>query len=134
VLTISEPRRYRNKAHLRFVATKPCLICGRRPSDAHHLRFTQPRAMGRKVSDEYTVPLCRTHHRANHRAGDERAWWRQLGMDPVKIARDLWRETRGARFAVSGTGSEPTGARPEPNALALHKPPVDPDVTTAPNS
>jgi hypothetical protein len=94
-LTISEPRRYRNKEHLRFVAARPCLICARKPSDPHHLRFAQPRALGRKVSDEYTVPLCRIHHRANHRAGDERAWWRQLGMDPLKIARDLWRETRG---------------------------------------
>ena len=43
-LTLSEPRRYRDRAHLRFVSTHPCLICGRRPSDAHHLRFTQPRA------------------------------------------------------------------------------------------
>ena len=56
-LTISEPRRHRDKAHLKFVASQPCLVCGRSPADAHHLRFTQPRAMGRKVSDEFTVPL-----------------------------------------------------------------------------
>ena len=74
-LTISEPRRHRDKAHLKFVASQPCLVCGRSPADAHHLRFTQPRAMGRKVSDEFTVPLCRTHHRDNHRFGDEQAWW-----------------------------------------------------------
>jgi ERF superfamily len=71
VLTISDVRRLRDKAHLKFVASQPCLVCGRNPADAHHLRFTQPRAMGRKVSDEFTVPLCRTHHRDNHRFGDE---------------------------------------------------------------
>jgi hypothetical protein len=67
VLTISEVRRLRDKTHLKFVASQPCLVCGRSPADAHHLRFAQPRAMGRKVSDEFTVPLCRTHHRDNHR-------------------------------------------------------------------
>jgi ERF superfamily len=58
-LTLSEPRRYRDRAHLEFVSSQPCLLCGRRPSDAHHLRFAQPRALGRRVSDEFAVPLCR---------------------------------------------------------------------------
>jgi len=97
VLAIAEPRRYRNKGHLRFVATKACLICGRKPSDPHHLRFIQPRALGRKVSDEFAVPLCRTHHRAVHRAGNEPGWWKEAGIDPVKVARRLWRETRGTK-------------------------------------
>src|SRR6516165_1217474 len=95
VLTISIPRRYRNKEHLRYVTSLPCLFCTRKPSDAHHLRFTQPRALGRKVSDEFAVPLCRTHHRAAHRARDERAWWQQAGIDPIKVARRLWKATRG---------------------------------------
>jgi ERF superfamily len=93
-LTISEPRRHRDKAHLKFVASQPCLVYGRRPADAHHLRFTQPRAMGRKVSDEFTVPLCRTHHRDNHRFGDEQAWWSNLAIDPVGTSRQLWVSTR----------------------------------------
>jgi hypothetical protein len=93
-LTIGEPRRYRNKEHLRLVAQQACLVCGRKPSDPHHLRFMQPRALGRKVSDEFAVPLCRTHHREAHRAGDERAWWEQVGIDPVKVARELWRKVR----------------------------------------
>ena len=58
-----KPRRLRDKLHREFVAAQPCVVCGRQPSDAHHLRFTQPRALGRKVSDEFTVPLCRMHHR-----------------------------------------------------------------------
>jgi hypothetical protein len=74
VLTLSTPRRYRNKEHLRYVAQQPCLLCARKPSDPHHLQFVQPRALGRKPSDEFAVPLCRAHHRAAHRAGDERAW------------------------------------------------------------
>ena len=73
---------------------KPCLICGRKQSDPHHLRYLQPRALGRKASDEFAVPLCRSHHRAVHRAGDEQAWWKAAGIDPVKVARQLWRQTR----------------------------------------
>ena len=74
-LTIGEPKRLRDKGHLRFVASQPCLVCGRQPSDPHHLQFAQPRALGLKVSDEFTVPLCRGHHRQLHQAGNVEAWW-----------------------------------------------------------
>jgi hypothetical protein len=94
VLAVAAPRRYRNREHLRYVAKQPCLICGRRPSDPHHLRYLQPRALGRRVSDEFAVPLCRVHHRAVHRARDERAWWRAAGIDPDQIASKLWKDTR----------------------------------------
>jgi hypothetical protein len=94
LLAVSAPRRYRNKEHLRYVTLQPCLLCARKPSDAHHLRFMQPRALGRKASDEFAVPLCRIHHRAAHRASDERAWWKAAGIDPLKIARKLWKDTR----------------------------------------
>jgi hypothetical protein len=94
VLTFSEPRRIRDKAHLKFVGSQPCLICARSPADAHHLKFTQPRAMGRKVSDEFTVPLCRTHHRDIHNYGDEVAWRQRRAIDPVATARMLWISTR----------------------------------------
>ncbi len=95
VLTISEVRRLRDKTHLKFVASQPCLICGRSPADAHHLRFTQPRGMGLKVSDEFTVPLCRIHHRDVHSHGDELAWWKRRAIDPVATSRMLWVSTRG---------------------------------------
>jgi hypothetical protein len=94
VLAVAAPRRYRNREHLRSVAKQPCLICGRKPSDPHHLRYLQPRALGRKASDEFAVPLCRVHHRAVHRARDERAWWQAAGIDPIQVARKLWDETR----------------------------------------
>jgi hypothetical protein len=93
-LTIPAPRRYRNREHLRFVMQQACLICGRKPSDPHHLRYMQPRALGRKASDEFAVPLCRVHHRAAHCAGDERAWWKAFGINPTQIARKLWKHTR----------------------------------------
>ena len=95
ILTVPAPRRYRNREHLRYVAQQACLVCGRKPSDPHHLGFTQPRALGRKVSDEFAVPLCRGHHRAAHRSHDERGWWRQAAIDPIKVARRLWKETHG---------------------------------------
>jgi hypothetical protein len=94
VLAVAAPRRYRNREHLRFVARQACLVCGRKPSDPHHLRYLQPRALGRKASDEFAVPLCRVHHRAVHRAGDERTWWKQAGLDPIKVAGKLWKRTR----------------------------------------
>jgi hypothetical protein len=100
-LPLSEPRRYRDRAHLEFVSTQPCLLCGRRPSDAHHLRFAQLRALGRRVSDEYTVPLCRTHHRSLHRRGDEIAWWEINNIDPLAVAQELWGRTRVGRTSVN---------------------------------
>jgi hypothetical protein len=113
VLAISVPRRYRNKEHLHYVTLQPCLFCARKPSDAHHLRFMQPRALGRKVSDEFAVPLCRTHHRAAHRVKDEQAWWKATGIDPVEVARKLWKDSR------VGKPYEPVGAavREQPQSV-----------------
>jgi hypothetical protein len=93
-LPLNEPRRYRDRAHLKFVASQPCLRCERQPAEPHHLRFVQPRALGRKVSDEYAVPLCRTHHREVHRQGDEGAWWASAGIDALAVANRLWQHTR----------------------------------------
>jgi hypothetical protein len=90
LLQLPEARRVRDREHVKLVAQLACLICGRRPADAHHLRFAQNRAMARKASDEFTVPLCRGHHREAHRSGDEAAWWRNLGIDPTVTARALW--------------------------------------------
>ena len=121
VLPIGEPRRYRDRAHREFVTSQSCLVCGRRPSDPHHLRFTQQRAIGRKVSDEFTVPLCRTHHREAHRSRNERAWWRRLGLDSLKIAEMLWKRTRLADLKAAttvATGQLDTGQAPPAAANA----------------
>ena len=92
-LALREPKRRRDKPHLRFVAGQPCVVCGRQPSDPHHLRFAQPRALGVKVSDEFTVPLCRVHHRQLHQTGNEVAWWDKLKLDALGIARQFWDQT-----------------------------------------
>jgi hypothetical protein len=115
---IDHPRRIRNKDHLAFVARQPCLLCGRTPADAHHLRFAQPRAMSRKVSDEFTVPLCRTHHRQLHHAGDETAWWNDMGVDPLPIAQELWQQSCGRE----ASSTEPAVPRPDGDGQASHTP------------
>jgi hypothetical protein len=89
-ITLQEPKRLRDKQHLRFVAKQPCLVCGREPSDPRHLRFAQARGLAQKVSDEFTVPLCRAHHRELHRAGKEIDWWSRTGIEPLQSARSLW--------------------------------------------
>jgi hypothetical protein len=96
--------RLRDQEHCRFVSTEPCLVCGRSPADAHHLRFAQPRALGRKVSDEFTVPLCRVHHRELHRHGAEAKWWQSIKIDPLPIAHRLWHRARPNGTAAAGNG------------------------------
>jgi hypothetical protein len=71
------------------------------------------------VSDEFTVPVCRVHHRELHRSGDETAWWRLLNIDPLPVALKLWQQSRadGELFtqpskttdvsAQNGSGTEP---------------------------
>jgi hypothetical protein len=110
-LAFPEPRRVRDRDHIRHVIKQACLVCGRRPSDPHHLRFAQSRALGRKVSDEFTVPLCRTHHREIHRCGDEEMWWLNTGIDPFAAARALWVEGHPlARAEATVTTDEATTA------------------------
>jgi hypothetical protein len=94
VLTFSEPKRIRSKEHLRFVASQPCLICGCSPSQAHHIRYAQPRGISLKVSDEFTVPLCAIHHHQIHTTGKEREWWEERNIDPLKAAAALWQQSR----------------------------------------
>jgi hypothetical protein len=93
VTVIGKPVRERDRDHLRFVTSQGCVVCGRTPSDAHHISFAEQRAMGRKVGDKFTVPICRLHHRELHRRGNERAWWQSVEIDPLVIAADLWRRT-----------------------------------------
>jgi len=112
VLTLPAPRRIRDREHVKSVAKQPCLICGRRPADAHHLRFARPPTIGRKVSDEFTVPLCRGHHREVHRTGDEAAWWNKISIDPIAAARVLWLKTHPLSSIMGPSESK---LRNEPN-------------------
>jgi hypothetical protein len=104
VLALPVSRRIRDREHVKSVAQQPCLVCGRRPADAHHLRFAQAAALGRKVSDEFTVPLCRGHHREVHHCGDEAAWWDKTGIVPTATARSLWLKSHPLPIPVDETG------------------------------
>jgi hypothetical protein len=125
-LTLPEPRRIREREHLRVVAQLACLACGRKPSDSHHLRFAQYAALGRKVSDEFTVPLCRGHHREVHRCTDELKWWNAAGIDPTVIARSLWLTTHplptpSAASAISGAGKDMPNYETKPILMAARR-------------
>ena len=80
-LAVAAPRRYRNREHLRSIIKMPCLVCGRKPSDPHHLRYAQPRALGRKASDEFTVPLKLA-----------RKFWKETRLDQGRIAQPADRD------------------------------------------
>jgi hypothetical protein len=94
VCALGKTVRLRDKEHRKFVSRQPCLVCGRTPSDPHHLTFMQPRALGHRASDEFTVPVCRIHHRELHRQGDEVAWWGKFSIDPLPVALRLWQHRR----------------------------------------
>ena len=106
VLALPTPRRICDRDHVKSVAKHACLIYGRRPADAHHLRSAQSRALGRKASDEFTVPLCRGHHREAHRCGDEADWWKKTGIDPFAAARTLWLKTHPLPTVAGQAGSK----------------------------
>jgi DNA recombination protein Rad52 len=103
-LPLAELKRIRSKEHLRFVGQQPCVICGRTPAHAHHVRYAQAKGIALKVSDQFTVPLCAIHHSENHATGDERRWWQERKIDPLTVAHALWRES-------SGISAEPKEAR-----------------------
>jgi hypothetical protein len=114
VLPLRRPVRRRNKVHLAFVAAQPCLICQRSPGDAHHLKFAQPATLGRKVGDEFTVPLCRDHHHALHRHGNEISWWANVQIAPLEVARELWRTSPvhgSSGLLDAAAGLHPSDAR-----------------------
>jgi hypothetical protein len=118
VLAFGEVRRFRDKDHLKYVASRSCLICGRQPSEPHHVRFAQRLAFGRKVSDEFTVPLCRLHHRELHRSRNEPQWWKTARIDPIQIARELWEATR-PNVAPQLVATDQSSAPGVPPALPL---------------
>jgi hypothetical protein len=116
VRALGKTARLRDKDHLKFVARQACLVCARIPSDPHHLRFTQSRALGRRVSDEFAVPVCRIHHRELHRQADEAAWWDQFKIDPLPIALRLWQQTRLSGRITPASAGQPHSAAGTPDS------------------
>jgi len=65
--------------------------------------------MGRKVSDRFTVPIRRLHHRELNRRGNERAWWESQGIELLSIALALWGNTHAVVSAAANiAGDRPT--------------------------
>jgi hypothetical protein len=130
VRALSKTVRLRDKEHRKFVSRQPCLVCGRTPSDPHHLRFVQPCALGRRVSDEFIVPLCRVHHRELHRQGDEAAWWGKLPIDPLPVALKLWKHTRlnGTAIPISGGAELRSATATEDSQQDLVGTSLDPSI------
>ena len=120
-----KPTRARDKHHIQFIASQPCTVCGRKPCEAHHIRYAQPRALGRKVSDEFTVPLCRLHHRELHQQGDEKVWWNKLKIDPMPIALRLWLETRRATALAADDVNQPNPSNDTPRTGNAGTAPTD---------
>jgi hypothetical protein len=105
VLAVAAPRRYRNREHLRAIVKQPCLVCGRKPSDPHHLRYAQPKALGRKASDEFTVPLCRTTIAKFTASGARKPGGKRRELISSTSCANFWRETRhrGSRARANAT-------------------------------
>ena len=65
--------------------------------------------------DEFTVPLCRAHHRELHQSGKEVEWWARKSIEPIGIARQFWLETHPLQ--VQSAPSELSRPTTEPCAL-----------------
>ena len=83
--------RFRSNKYIKSLHGKPCLVCGF-ASEAHHVTYAEPNAMGMKVGDNWCVPLCHAHHMELHNFGDERLWWAMQGVDPIEHATKLFKE------------------------------------------
>lgn len=88
-----------DRAHIDCIRQLPCLKCGLEPcNEAAHVRMNSAalgkrQALGKRPSDEWTVPLCRACHLTDadalHKIG-ERPFWDALGINPLFVAQDLY--------------------------------------------
>ncbi len=60
-------------ADLDLVRKQPCLICGVKPSDPHHLPGYKN---ARRRTHDLVIPLCRMHHRWVHDTAKGVKWER----------------------------------------------------------
>ena len=105
-------RRAIDEGHLRMIRQLPCVLSGR-PAEAAHISYGDlehgkpHNAMGIKADDSYVVPLCPELHRMstgsqhNH---NEREWWAQFEIDPIQLAKDLWKCGRNYDAMLSVLG------------------------------
>tara|TARA_B100000674_G_C37944778_1_gene964376 strand:+ start:105 stop:401 length:297 start_codon:yes stop_codon:yes gene_type:complete len=84
------PSRVRSERYLKTLRGQPCLVCGA-GGEAHHVTFAEPKAMAKKVGDNWCVPLCHKHHMELHAHGKETQWWALQGVDPMDWAKKNWK-------------------------------------------
>lgn len=88
-------KRVKDDAYLKWIRTLPCIVTGRTEVEAAHVSYAAPeygklgRGLGSKESDRWTIPLCPSEHSRQHR-GNEREYWRSVGIDPCIVAMALW--------------------------------------------
>jgi hypothetical protein len=75
---------------LKIASAGPTPVAGKPNA---RIRLDRAESLGRKVSDEFTVPLCRDHHRELHLQGNERGWWANVQIAPLRVAKELWETT-----------------------------------------
>lgn len=94
-------------SHLDQIRRLPCLLSGGQ-AEAAHLRFAdasygkEETGLGRKPDDKWCVPLSPILHRLaknSQHSGNERAFWEQFGVDPLKVAVELWKH-KDARITM----------------------------------
>jgi len=78
-LLIPKTEYIRDKKHLKFVASLPCILCMRKDVQAAHIRSGNGAGMGLKSGDNFTVPLCISCHKHQHNVGNEKSFWRSFG-------------------------------------------------------
>jgi hypothetical protein len=79
--------RVTDETYLAYIRELPCLLCGKTPVDAAHVRMAEPRlhkrqtGMGERPDDRWALPLCRACHERQH-AGGERMFWEIRDVNP----------------------------------------------------
>jgi hypothetical protein len=62
------------------------------------------------------VPLCRVHHRQLHQARNEVAWWEDLKINALEIAKGLWQESRLKTVPIAGQAPQLQASSGSPQA------------------
>jgi hypothetical protein len=125
----------RDAAYLDMIRQCPCLKCGMQPSEAAHVRyasaaFGKASGLGKKPSDAHAVPLCSGCHRLDRDAQhnrSEKAFWADLGINPLLVAEKLYAQ-RGDLVAMQSVVmvaiAERTSSPPSRSALSMDASPA----------
>jgi len=83
-------KRWKSEKYLEFIRKQPCIVCGYKTTQAHHIRFANNSGTASKPSDTWTIPLCKLHHLEYHQIGRD-TFYDRHGVD---VFLDLFTLTR----------------------------------------